>query len=244
MDGMERIVIVSTNNNPDYYFYSPYIYKAWHNYGWKVCTMITSDVDPSVIKSDYIFKMPSFDGIRQETVAQASRLYAANYLPYDALIMTSDMDLLPLSDYWHPEADKITNYGHDLTDFTFYPMGYTAMTGWKWKEVMKLTGDIQKDFIDGCNTTMLPYADDWEQWWNHDWKLLTINLKPYEGEMVKILRGRRTDSPFAYGRIDRGDSCKVIDKPWIDMHCENNNVQHPVKLEPFLNLFKSVHGEL
>lgn len=244
---MERIVVVSTNNNPDYYFYSPYIKKAWNTLGWKVCVLITDDVDPSVVVGDYVIKFPSFESIRQETVAQASRLYAANFLPHDALIMTSDMDLLPLSDYWHPEADKVTNYGFDLTDYTFYPMGYSVMSGANWVRVMKLTGDTKSDMLRDFNDETIahsPKSDNWETWWNYDWSLLSRNLRKIEGEVVKILRGRRSDSPFAYGRIDRGDSCKVIEKPWIDMHCENNNVQHPIKLEPFLKIFNEVYGQI
>ena len=31
-----RTVVVSTTNNPDYYFYLPYVEKAWNNYGWNV----------------------------------------------------------------------------------------------------------------------------------------------------------------------------------------------------------------
>jgi len=244
---MERIVIVSTNNNPDYYFYSPYIKKAWNSYGWKVCVLITDDVDPANVVGDYVIKFPSFEGIRQETVAQASRLYAANFLPEDALLMTSDMDLLPLSDYWHPDPNNITNFGFDLTDFTFFPMGYTAMTGANWKRIMNLTGNTQADMLRDFNDETVPHSpksDNWETWWNYDWSLLSRNLRKVESEVVKVLRGRRADSPFAFGRIDRGDSMKIIPKPWIDAHCENNNVKHPVKLEPFLNLFNEVYGEL
>lgn len=244
---MERIVIVSTNNNPDYYFYSPYIKKAWNTLGWKVCVLITSDTDESNVVGDYVFKLPSFEGIRQETVAQAGRLYAANLLPSEWLLMTSDMDLLPLSDYWHPNPEKITNYGHDLTDHTFYTMGYTAMTGAKWIEVMKLTGNTQADMLRDFNDESIPHSpksDNWENWWNYDWSLLTRRLKPYEGSMDLIMRGRRKDSPFAFGRIDRGDSMKIIGKPWIDAHCENVNVKHPVKLEPFLTLYNSVYGQI
>jgi hypothetical protein len=245
---MEKIVVVSTNNCEDYYFYSPYIKKAWNSLGWKVCCMITHDVDPMVIDADYICVFPKVEGIRLETIAQSSRLYAAHFFTGspDALLMTSDMDLLPLSDYWKPNPNTITNYGHDLTGHTFYPMGYTAMTVNKWIEVMKITHDIKADMLRDVEEIGLATSDKWENWWNHDWTLLTKRLKPYaqSGQLTSIERGKRKDSYFAYGRIDRGDSMQLIPPPWIDAHCENNNVKDPNKLKRFLYIFETVYGKL
>jgi len=240
---MERIVIVSTNNNPDYYFYSPYIKKAWNSLGWKVCVMIAGDVSSKDIFADYEIRVPNIEGLRSETLAQASRLYAANYFNDNQILMTSDMDLLPLKNYWNPDHDKITNYGHDLTDYTFLPMGYTAMNVENWKKVMKLNGsDSWKRLEEDAKELGDPYKPDWETWWNFDWKLLTMRLKDFD--VTKILRGRRPGSCFALGRIDRGDSMQIPNETLIDAHCENNNVQHPEKLAKFLSIFETVYGKL
>lgn len=248
-NNFKRIVVVSTNNNPDYYFYSPYIRKAWNKLGWEVCCMITSDVDPMVIDADYICVFPDVEGIRKETIAQASRLYAAHFFTGspDTLLMTSDMDLLPLSDYWKPEQDRITNYGHDLTGHTFFPMGYTAMSVDNWIKIMNITHDIKADMLRDVTEIGLATSDKWEDWWNHDWTLLTKRLKPYQqsGDLKSIERGKRPNSYFAKGRIDRGDSMQLIPREdWIDAHCENYNVKHPDKLNRFLEIFETVYGKL
>lgn len=248
-NNIERIVVVSTNNNPDYYFYSPYIKKAWNALGWKVCCMITHDVDAMVIDADYICVFPHTPGLRLETIAQASRLYAASFFTSrpDTLLMTSDMDLLPLKNYWNPNTTKITNYGHDLTGHSFYPMGYTAMPVSKWIEVMQITHDIKEDMMRDVKEIGIAYSNEWEQWWNHDWTLLTKRLRPYaeRGELVSIERGKRPDQIFAKGRIDRGDSMQRIPREdWIDAHCENHNVRHPDKLNRFLSIFEEVYGKL
>ena len=244
---MEKIVVISTNNNPDYYFYCPYMVKAWHSYGWKVAVLITHDTPKEVVSADYVIQLPNIEGLRTASIAQAGRLYAANVLPKDALIMTSDMDLLPLKDYWHPDPTKITNFGHDLTDHTFYPMGYTAMTGENWTKVMNLTGYIYEDMLrDSMDETIAhsPRSAEWEHWWNYDWSLLTKRLKPFEDDMVKVLRGRRPGSCFAYGRVDRGDSMQIPSEELIDAHCENISTQHPEKLPKFLAIFEKYHGKL
>lgn len=244
---MEKVIVVSTNNNPDYYFYLPYIRKAWNKYGWKVCVMVTDDVTEK-IESDYVIVVPKIEGVRQETIAQASRLYAGGFFADDVYLMISDMDLLPLSDYWHPtlDMDTITVFGHDLTWYSFIPMGYTGMSAKKWREVMQITENRVNDFKRDCDVTGLPYAADWEKWWNHDWTLLTQRLKPYMDKINFVNRGQIdiAGATLAKGRIDRYNWIETQNQPdWIDAHCENNNVQHPDKLGKFLDVYNKVYGE-
>jgi hypothetical protein len=247
-----RYVVVSTNNNPDYYFYAKFLEKAWNSYGWNLCIMVTHDVDVNDLelsnKDTIVVRLPHIPELRIETVAQASRLYAANYLPLDSLIMTSDMDLLPLSNYWDPNPEEITVYGHDLTDYSYYPMGYVAMTGEKWKEYLKCSYNTSADMLRDAsevkvNGVQIAYSDQWEQWWNFDWQLLTNRLKPVKIKFIE--RGRRLTGTYAYGRIDRGDGMKIPPgETLIDGHCENHNSMHPDKFNKFISLFESVHGKL
>lgn len=243
---MKRVVVVSTNNNPDYYFYLPYIEKAWNSYGWDLAVMVTQDVDITKLlvnnPSTMICRLPEVEGVRQESIAQAGRLYAANYIMGYDLIMTSDMDLLPLSNYWNPNVWDITVYGHDLTDFSYFPMGYTAMNKEKWFDAMRLTGDTKADIERDANEyAYMVKSNEWEQWWNWDWRMLTDRLTGKE--IIHKHRGRQPNG-FAYGRVDRGNSMQMISGELIDAHAENHNVQHPDKLNKFITLFELVHGKL
>lgn len=244
---MEKFIVVSTTDNPDYYSYAPFIEKAWSKYGWTLCVMVTHgmDIKKLQLKDSFIIELPIMEGLRDATIAQAGRLYAANYLPKDSLIMTSDMDLLPLSDYWHPKEDEITVFGHDLTDRTYIPMGYVAMPTEKWQEVMNLTFDTKRDLLRDVLETKIAFSDKWEEWWNVDWDLLTKRLVPYMGYINFKNRGRRLTGTYAYGRVDRGDGCKIPpNETLIDMHCENNNVRHPDKWNNFIKIFESLYGKL
>lgn len=244
---MKKYVVVSTTNNPDYYFYAPYIEKAWNSYGWDVCIMLTHDVNPKDLKLNNpetrIIQLPAIQGLRDASIAQAGRLYAANYLPLDALIMTSDMDLLPLKNYWNPDEKHITVFGYDLTWRSFYPMGYIAMIGATWKKYMNCSYDTAKDMLRDATETKIAFSEKWEEWWNFDWDLITKRLKPFEDRITFIDRGQ-TSKGLALGRIDRADWMGTQDQEWIDAHCENNNVQHPEKLEKFLKVFEKVYGQL
>lgn len=246
---MKRYVVVSTTNNPDYYFYATYIEKAWNSLGWDLCVMITEGVNPLDLKlsnrSSVIVQLPKIEGLRDATIAQAGRLYAANYLPEDAMIMTSDIDLLPLSDYWNPSADNITVYGHDLTWYSYYPMGYVAMTGKNWKQYLSCTMNTAIDLERDAKLTGIAYSEDWEQWWNHDWQHLTNVLKQHTDKITFINRGQVqiAGATLALGRIDRYDWEKTQEQSiLIDAHCENNNVLHPDKLNKFLKVFEKFYG--
>jgi len=245
---MKKYVVVSTNNNPDYIFFAPYIEKAWNSFGWNLFVMITDDVNESDLKltnpESVVIRLPKIEGLRTESIAQAGRLYAGNYFPLDALLMTSDMDLLPLSNYWNPNENHITVYGHDLTDHTYIPMGYVAMTCEKWTQVMMLSGNTLSDLERDLKENKQAYSEDWSEWWNADWQILTDKLSSLKSEIKFINRGRRDGSCFAFGRVDRGDSMQIPIGELIDAHCENNNVFHPIKMDKFLSIFERFHGKL
>lgn len=245
---IKKYVVVSANNNPDYYFYASYVERAWNKYGWNLCVLITHDVNPLDLDlkntDSIIVQLPDVAGLRSATIAQCSRLYAANYLPQDALIMISDMDLLPLSDYWKPNSQDITVFGRDLTDYTYIPMGYVAMLGSRWTEKMQLSMNTERDMLRDAAEFPDCYSDEWEKWWNHDWRVLTARLLPHRNEINFVTRGRG-HSGFAYGRVDRGDSMQIpLGETLIDAHCENHNVKHPEKLARFISLFISIYGDL
>jgi hypothetical protein len=253
---MDRIVVISTNNNPDYFFYAPYMEKAWNSFGWRLAIVVTHDVSIEDLKlnpkgNTIVIKLPNIDGIRLETQAQAGRLYACNHLPENCIVMTSDMDLLPLSNYWNPSINDVTIYGYDLTWRSFFPMGYCAMSRDNWIKYLNLTGDTEKDFLRDANDRSVkhdPYSSDWSVYWDYDWDLLTTRLSPFKDQLTFIDRGQIdiAGATLAKGRIDRynWEVTQSQPEPFIDAHCENNNTQHPVKLEPFLKVFTKYHGEL
>jgi len=244
---MERVIVVSTNNNSDYYSYSRYIKHAWNSYGWKVCTMVTDDVPTDQIYSDYTIVVPSIEGLRKETIAQASRLYAANHFSGEYYLMVSDMDLLPLSDYWHPNLNEITVFGFDLTWKTFIPMGYTGMTVNKWREVMNLNGDTVGELERDAKELGTPYSNDWETWWGFDWSLLTKKLKPYMDKITFVNRGQVNiaGATLARGRVDRYNWAETMKQDeWIDAHCHNQNIKDEGKTKDFLTVFESIYGKI
>jgi hypothetical protein len=201
---MNRFVVVSANDNPDYYQYIPYVCKAWNKLGWKVICFLRGNEKTfeSIIDGyNHFFYLEGKSEYRDETLVQVSRLFAAYC--FNGLIMTADGDMMPCSNYWQPNEDEITCYGHDLTGGSHYPICYIAMSSDKWKTIMEITDE---DLMIQIERLLDKYeqakSDNWEQWWQVDQDIITEKLR--KENINSILRG--FDNKFGFlakGRIDR-----------------------------------------
>jgi hypothetical protein len=126
-------------------------------------------------------------------------------------MLTSDIDMLPLSDYWTPKQHEITCYGKDLSD-EHYPICYIAMSPEKWRDVMSLSGNLNMDM----EIDVEHYAVISDNRWTIDQQIITGNLKLYEDEIVYINRGKSPYSDYPIGRIDRS--------AWADTHKETERI--------------------
>jgi hypothetical protein len=79
--------------------------------------------------------------------------------------MTADGDMMPCSNYWHPNENEITCYGHDLTGYGHYPICYVAMNSNEWRRVMNITdGEMMPQIESLLDKYEQASSDNWEQW--------------------------------------------------------------------------------
>lgn len=136
--------------------------------------------------------------------------------------MTSDADIVPLSDYWNPDPGKITAYGHDLTGYVHYPMCYIAARASSWRRLMSLTGDMYNDMKRDLADSKAK-SPNWSEWWQVDQDIVTERLNKVE--VTKIDRGIEPGSHLPLGRVDRAGMKWTKDDP-IDFHAPKNPDQH------------------
>lgn len=248
---MNKTVVISTNGNKNYLFFWPIVTWAWMKLGWDVMIMNTTDAplwNNFTAHHHFEKKLTEvpvnaslFTVYKEETITQVSRLYAANDLDWrrDALLMTADVDMLPLSDYWKPDPDEITCYGRDLTDY-HYPICYIAMKAWRWAEVMQLSGS---NFVDICHDLQrMPRAtsEKWEEWWQVDQDLITERLKNFS--VTRVDRGVAPNSHYPLGRIDRGSwDLTLNQEKRIDAHLLRPGFL-PENFEKIISLIKQCYG--
>lgn len=222
---MKKYVIMSVDNNPQYLFYLPLVAFAWRSFGW-IPVMLYVDVPVKMqTRNRYIhwWDIKTIPGYRSETMAQVSRLYAA-CLPFiedGDMVMTSDVDMLPLSNYWVPNPDLVTTYGHDLTGHQHVPMCYVAATKERWKKIMGMKHpDWDIEQILAIDLMLMPNAraeTPQERRWVVDQDLLTHRISQYkvDGNIVENVARGTLANGYPIGRVDRSawtmDHQRLID---------------------------------
>src|SRR5688572_9802940 len=151
---MNRTVSIGVNSVPKYLYYIPLIKWAWSKFNWDTFIFYVGEENQftALIEktcNDIVFpiRITNCKGYPSETIAQVLRMYAYDYI--GGLTMTSDSDIIPLSDYWNPNSEQITCYGRDLSN-EHQPMCYVSMSGAHWKVVMDGSSNraMQAMFVD------------------------------------------------------------------------------------------------
>lgn len=188
-----KTVILSTNDNPDYLLYLPYVQKAWNNLGWNTFTFYLGKENLESSDKNQIHILQEIPSIRNVTLVQVSRLFGHHYV--DGLIMTSDIDMMPLSDYWKPSEDEVTCYGTDLTNFRHHPICYIAADKEKWQKLIP-----EKSIEELTNKYANLKSNHFNEWWFLDQDIITERIqKNYKNKTIL----RNFENGLAYGRIDR-----------------------------------------
>lgn len=251
---MKKYIILSVNDNVDYLYFTPLTCWAWRKFGWEPIVFWQSDIKEKAFPVSHIVRETSGDvfyyvnsipGYRSDTIAQISRLYGActiDSFQNDAYLMTGDIDMLPLSDYWKPNMNEVTVWGHDLTGFTHFPICYIGMSYHNWWEVMNIISTDYNAMIKRDLDT-LPQAKstDFYKYWFSDQDLITDRLKAYgTGKITFINRGQGKHG-YARGRVDRGSNGWVLDQSeLIDAHLQQQTHHSEEKIDRLYQLLRHV----
>lgn len=223
---MKKYIVLSVNDNSDYLYFTPLTAWAWKKFGWEPIVMfhgepndlsflVGSVLIDTVPHRQTFYQVGNIEGYRSDTITQISRLYAA--CVQDGYLMTGDIDMIPLSDYWHPNPNEITVYGHDLTGYGHYPICYIGMPKERWVEVMGLSSPDYNKLIKRDLDTLPQAKDpDFYKYWFSDQDLITQRIQQTEFKVTTINRGQYSNG-FARGRVDRG-AWSLDHKQFIDAH--------------------------
>lgn len=216
---MKRYIVLSVNDNPEYLYYLPLTISLWSRFGW--WPMVFSHGKDSKLTEfvfneleGFIYFLNDHSQFKSETVAQISRLYGA--CNTDGYIMTGDIDMIPLSDYWKPDMDKLTVWGRDLTDY-HYPICYIGAPSAIWKDIMNIGDEDYNDLIErDLNSLPQAKSSDKVKRWVTDQDLITERINSSSYVPVRIDRGTGKNG-YPIGRVDRSAWTLKHDQ-FIDCH--------------------------
>jgi hypothetical protein len=223
---MKKYIVLSVNDNPGYLIHVPLVFWAWKKIGWQPIVFYHGEKNKiynHVLNACDVRPFYLIDhGYKSETVTQVSRLYASCIAEEKSYLMTGDIDMMPLSDYWHPLGFvNITAWGHDLTGFVHYPICYIGMTKETWDHVMNIdpTSDCDYNHFIKRDLDTLPQAksENKTKRWVTDQDLITERINNSGISVHRIKRGTKKNG-YAKGRVDRSAWNINEEGPLIDCH--------------------------
>lgn len=210
-----KTVILSTNDHPDYVQYLPYAQAAWNMLGWNTLTFYLGtkiEIINSDSEQNRIICINAIEGYRDATILQVYRLFGHQFIS-SGIIMTSDVDMIPLSNYWHPDKDRIIIYGLNLVDEGQVPMCYVSASVEAWQNMFPERSI--KELLEKYPHTK---SSEFYDYWFCDQTILHDRIK-YAGMTIRSVP-RLINNSLPIGRIDRAnwEGTIGIGPPYIDAH--------------------------
>lgn len=219
---MNKYVVLSTDNNPDYYSLLPLVCHSWRKIGYTPFILFVNvpyqTVDiimracPEAKHQNYC----GAEGVKDSTVAQILRLWSWGLFQEDDIMLTSDADMVIAKGIFACN-DGFTSYGFDLTGRSEIPICYNIAKVSVWKQV------IYKDNELGFDFPAKAYSEKWEDYWSVDQQLLTQRAGEYGMEKITFVdRGNQNKHGLPTGRWDRHDWAHIPDDI-IDVHMKRGD---------------------
>jgi hypothetical protein len=252
---MKKYVVFSSNDNLKYLYYRPLITWCWNHFGWdtimlyqrsggpteklKAIEQLTEDTYSRYREYDNAIRILKIDNYKSETIAQVSRLYGvcAAY-PDDSYVMTSDIDMLPLSkNIFHYEGHRVLTIGRDLTDY-HYPICYIGARSNVWREFMQLS-DTKFNSTD-FHALMLRDMRHQKNMWGLDQDIVTEKLLAYGPQNINhINRGTDKRTGYPLGRVDRSN-WRLDHEKLIDAHLPHDILTNDKSFHKVMELLHHV----
>ena len=200
--------VVSSNSNPEYLDFWPYVAKAWKNLiGLEPVLLYIDNSEPPAWvhehgKVYYLVARSDWDIVQQ---SQCIRFWAANIL--DKPFIISDMDMLPISrDYYINHAEYIgdtgiISYSSDIIKYRWYrtnpqyPMCYLAGDPKSFSDLLNLNEESHLDFLLRLKRMNLRSGTDQKFFYNQ-------TLRKSECYIRHLERGW-IEEKYATGRLDK-----------------------------------------
>ena len=220
-----KYAVVSSNSNPEYLDFWPYVAKAWKSLiGLEPILLYIDENEPPPYVHEhgkvYYFKSLKEWDIAQQ--AQCIRFWAARIL--DEPFIISDMDMLPISkDYYLNHAEYIgdtgiISYSSDIIKYRWYrtnpqyPMCYLAGDPKSFVELLDLNDSDHKSFLRRLLRMNIRFGTDQKFFYNQSLIKKNISIKHLERGWI--------EEKYATRRLDKAIWPKSGYNPeeYIDCH--------------------------
>jgi len=167
-----KYAVVSSNNDPTYLDFWPYVAKAWKRIGIEPILLFIDEEEPSsgIEEHGKVFYLRSIPGWSIIQQAQSIRFWAAKLL--DDVFIISDMDMLPISEEYYQKGVKevsygIVSYSSDVIQYRWYkknpqyPMCYLAGSPSSFIDMLEMEPQsTHQEFLIRLKKLSIPFGTD------------------------------------------------------------------------------------
>jgi hypothetical protein len=199
--------VVSSDSNPEYLDFWPYVAKAWERIGISPVLLYIDNNPPP----DWVYehgKVVYLESIKEWTIvqqAQCIRFWASRVL--DKPFIISDMDMLPISkEYYENGAEQIgdkgiVSYSSDIIKYRWYrtnpqyPMCYLAGDPQSFVDLLNIIELDHKIFLRRLMHMSMRAGTDQKFFYNQTLRNKTVVIKHLERGWI--------EEKYATGRLDK-----------------------------------------
>lgn len=199
---LQKYVIISTDNNKDYFFYLPILAICWRNMGFSpIFFIVGSEKQWSknplrrliigqtlsnggsiyILDTNFIHRDGRFQGYHDSAMAQICRMCPsiASDLDKNSYCLTSDSDMIPLRKSYFDLADSspIHIFYENAYHYRRFPVCYIGMNINTWDYVLGV-GSIGNEYakLAGILGSGLKKYSPKQQQWNYDQTMITNRI--------------------------------------------------------------------
>jgi len=219
-----KYAVVSSNSNPEYLDFWPYVSKMWKKIGIEPVLFYIDTNPPSndVGQHGMTIFLESISNWEIAQQAQCIRFWAARVLGGPFII--SDIDMLPISEeYYKKGANQIgdrgiVSYSSDIIKYRWYktnpqyPMCYLAGDPQSFIDILDLNDDDHKQFLRRLKKLNIRFGTDQKFFYNQSSRKKEMKIKHLERGWI--------EEKYATKRLDKAVWPKTDYKvdEYIDCH--------------------------
>lgn len=202
-----KYAVVSSDSNPEYLDFWPYVAKAWKRIGIEPVLLYIDKSSPSDEVHQYgqVIHLESITEWSIAQQAQCIRFWAAKLL--DASFIISDIDMLPISEEYYKNGvasigDKgLASYSSDIIKYRWYrtnpqyPMCYLAGDPQSFLDVLEMNDKTHQDFLRRLIRMNIRFGTDQKFFYNQSIKNKHIPITHLERGWI--------EEKYATGRLDK-----------------------------------------
>ena len=226
----KKRVVLAVDASITYFFFMGIVTMLWQKYmGFCPVILIADDIsnwlnDPvkkyalnfSRSYGAEIYFIDKIDNFKSSTVAQNARMYALCLPMYhdEMYLMTSDMDMLPLSKEFFNKQDMSYDVHLDYanaSDGSHYPLCYVGAKVKTWREIMQPSNpnSIEESLKSIFYQSGLDKQEDGMRLWCFDEEMFGRKIKAWSGYPSKCQKFDRRGGP-PVDRIDKSCWPKTV----------------------------------